>query len=175
MAESSNDAALAPLRRFLADPRVRIRLSDARNALLHEPTLYDLIEADPLRPSMAGSGNLYSVEFYRLLRSRLKPGGLATVWAPTERAHRTFRAAFEHVVQLPDNILVGSPTPIPLRHRRWRRQVEEEAVTAYLDLPGLVSKAREALGAAGSLPPLENPGRLNLDLFPRDEFRSPER
>jgi len=175
MAESSSDAVLSPLRRFLDDSRVSIRLGDARNALLHETTLYDLIEADPLRPSMAGSGNLYSVEFYRLLKTRLKPGGLATVWAPTERARRTFLSAFDHVVRFPDDILVGSPDPIPLRHRRWRRQVEAAAVVAYLGIPDLVTKARDALGAGGPLPPPDSPGLLNLDLFPRDEFRSPDR
>ena len=175
IAAMSDHPALSPLRRFLADPRVRIRLTDARNALLHEDARYDLIEADPLLPTMAGSGNLFSLEFFKLLRSRLKPLGLATVWAPTNRVRRTFQAAFEHVVEFPDAILVGSPDPIEVRNGLWRARLNDPAVQEYLGLPDLVRKTRQSLRGVRTLGPNEDLRPINRDLFPRDEFRTPDR
>ena len=46
---------------------------------------YDIIEADALRPTSAFAGNLYSVEYFALLRDHLEPGGYAVTWAATER------------------------------------------------------------------------------------------
>ena len=47
----------------------------------------------------AGSGNLYSAEYFRLIRQALKPGGIAVQWvAGTEAEHkliaRTFLSVF---------------------------------------------------------------------------------
>ena len=172
--ERSNHAALDPLRRFLADPRVRIRLADGRVSLLHEQARYDLIEADPLLPTMAGSGNLFSLEFFELVRSRLKPGGIATVWAPTGRVRRTFRAAFPHVLEFPDGILIGSSEPLRIRTPEWRAVLESPEVRAYLGIPQLVQRARWSLRQVTALGPDNDLRPLNHDLFPRDEFRTPD-
>src|SRR5690606_8584888 len=46
-----------PLRALLADPRIRVRVADGRNALLTGERRYDVIQADALTPDMAFSGN----------------------------------------------------------------------------------------------------------------------
>ncbi len=104
------------LRSFLHDPRVEITIDDGRNRLLRERTLYDIIEADPLLPVVAGSGNVYSVEFFRLVAERLKPGGIASSWGPTPRVVASFSAAFPYVFAARGtNILLGSNHRLPLR------------------------------------------------------------
>ncbi len=44
---------------LLADPRLRISLTDGRHALEAEAARYDILEADPTWPESAYSGNLY--------------------------------------------------------------------------------------------------------------------
>ena len=76
--------------RLYQDPRVRLVLGDARNALRTSSDAYDLIEL-PLLDSAAGSGGgvqaaadsfLYTIEALRDAYARLRPGGYlaATRW-----------------------------------------------------------------------------------------------
>jgi hypothetical protein len=46
---------------------------------------YDLITAEPPPPLAAGVASLYSLEYFRLTRSRLVPGGVATHWLPVNQ------------------------------------------------------------------------------------------
>jgi spermidine synthase len=64
----------------LTDPRAHLFLEDGRNLLLLRPRRYDLITAEISSIWFAGSTNLYSREFYRLVRSRLKPDGVLQQW-----------------------------------------------------------------------------------------------
>jgi spermidine synthase len=52
----------------LARPNAHLRVDDGRNFLMLTPKRYDVITADVIHPIFAGSGNLYSVEYFRLLR-----------------------------------------------------------------------------------------------------------
>ncbi|HVQ27833.1 MAG TPA: fused MFS/spermidine synthase, partial [Planctomycetota bacterium] len=72
-------------RHLLEDPRLRIRIEDGRKALEARSDTYDVIETDATWPETAGSGNLYSVEFFRAAARRLRPGGVMCTWAPTVR------------------------------------------------------------------------------------------
>ena len=79
--------AAAPLFDFvnhrpLADPRTRLLLLDGRSHLTYGDQTYDVISVDPIHPFVAGSGNLYSEDFYRIVRSRLNPGGIFCQWIP---------------------------------------------------------------------------------------------
>ncbi|MCZ6696359.1 MAG: fused MFS/spermidine synthase [Acidobacteria bacterium] len=64
----------------LDDPRLEIVLDDARAHLLTSADRFDVITSQPSNPWIAGVANLYTVEFYDLIRSRLKPGGLFCQW-----------------------------------------------------------------------------------------------
>ena len=46
------------------------------------PQQYDIISGEPPPPKVAGAVNLYTEEFFSLMRSRLKEGGIATFWLP---------------------------------------------------------------------------------------------
>ena len=97
----------------LADPRVRVHVNDARQHLrmLSEPT-YDLITGEPPPLPHAGVVNLYTQEFFELVRSRLRPGGIATYWMPGfqigEAAVRSVVRAFLEV--FPDALLLDGHT-----------------------------------------------------------------
>ena len=64
---------------------------------------YDVITAEPPPPHAAGIAGLYSLEYFRLTRSRLAPGGIATHWLPVNQLSlagaravvQAFCAAFE--------------------------------------------------------------------------------
>jgi spermidine synthase len=69
----------------LDDPRLRLRLEDARAGLLAGGDRYDVISSQPSNPWVAGVANLFTVEFYRLARLRLRPGGLFCQWVQAYR------------------------------------------------------------------------------------------
>jgi predicted membrane-bound spermidine synthase len=155
------------LRYLLEDPRLQIRLEDARKALASETRVYDLVEADATWPESAGSGNLYSLEFFRTVARRLAGGGVMCTWAPTPRVSRTFRTVFPHVIQdETGTILVGSLRPIPVEPETWVDRVT--AGEPYLGR-SRVEEVREALEGFRAAPPRVD-GDLNRDLFPRDEL-----
>ncbi len=66
----------------LRDPRVHAVVQDGRFFLQACPRQYDIISGEPPPPKMAGSVNLYTQEFFSLLKSSLKEGGIATFWLP---------------------------------------------------------------------------------------------
>jgi spermidine synthase len=164
---------LKDVRNFLQDPRIKIVIDDGRNSIDHGDALYDIIEADATWPSVAYSGNLYSVEFFRQCARKLKRGGLICTWAPTDRIYKSFTTAMPHVIGLGDKqVLLGSNEPLEVDLPAWRARLADPAVVAYL--------GREGAGNVGwlleLLRPLHRTGRrhreveLNRDLFPRDEF-----
>jgi spermidine synthase len=64
------------------DPRLKLYYQDARAFLLKDPTRYDALFLDLCDPGEGGPARkLFTVEFYRLLRSRLTPNGLAAIQA----------------------------------------------------------------------------------------------
>lgn len=79
-------------------------VNDGRNALLLDPKQYSLIISDATNPKMFDSWTLYSQEFYKLVQSRLKPGGIFCQWAliplPADAIKvilNTFRSVFPHM------------------------------------------------------------------------------
>ncbi|MDJ0786975.1 MAG: hypothetical protein QNK05_09240 [Myxococcota bacterium] len=73
---------LAPLRRRdpLSDPRVRLVQNDARAALALTWRRFDIVVSQPSRPWIAGSSQIYTAEFARTVRARLRPGGVYAQW-----------------------------------------------------------------------------------------------
>ena len=104
-------------RRLLEDPRLDLRAGDGRKRLLAAEQPYDVITVDALRPQSGYSGNVYSVEFYELVASRLAPGGLFAQWVPTTRVLASVAEVFPHVATTvgpgPATFLVASNEPLP--------------------------------------------------------------
>lgn len=159
---------------LVADPRVSLEYGDGRRALTRGTGLYDVIEADAIRPQSSHSGLLYSAEFLEQVRGRLAPGGLYVQWAPTWRVVDTFAAGFPHAVLLrPVNVMIGSDRPIPL---------DQPALLAALRTPQITAFARRGNPDVADLTKLVD-GEITIwtpetprvpapltDMFPRDEF-----
>ena len=165
------------LSRLLSDPRIRFFNGDGRAYIMRSRERFDVIEADALRPNNAYAGNLYSHEYFDLLRSRLKPGGIAVTWAPTPRIRDTFLSVFPHVVAFP-GVLLGSDRPIPfqteelerrLDEPRWQSHFREADVDIRTLLTPFLKESPRVFAPGAGRPQLD----LNSDLFPRDEFLTP--
>ena len=124
----------------LSRPNVHLRIDDGRNFLLVTGRRYDVVTADVILPIYAGSGNLYSQEYFQLVRRVLKPGGLVLQWvAGTDAEYkiiaRTFLSVFpETTVWMDGSLLVGSVEPLTLRRSDFE---------AKLRVPGRAQGARD--------------------------------
>lgn len=168
------------LKRVLTDGRIQLSFGDGRAFLMRGEASFDVIEADALRPDSAYAGNLYSLEYFELVRSRLRPGGLGVTWCPTERVLRTFLRVFPHVLRVGDT-LMGSDRAIVfdpdavrarLRHPFTRGYFRRAGVEIEPLIEDALSRPTRYWGADFVRSGLED---VNSDLSPRDEYRASER
>jgi spermidine synthase len=119
----------------LKRPNVRVRVDDGRNYMMLTPERYDVITADVIIPIFAGSGNLYSTEYFRLMRGVLNKGGMVMQWvAGTEAEYkaivRTFLSVFpETTAWIDGGLLLGTVEPLRLRRSDfdWKLQAPGRA------------------------------------------------
>ncbi|MCP4907158.1 MAG: hypothetical protein GY910_19455, partial [bacterium] len=64
----------------LSNPRVSLRLGDARGAMHLTDKVYDAIVSQPSHPWTSGASHLYTREFFELTKSKLEPGGVFIQW-----------------------------------------------------------------------------------------------
>ncbi len=131
-------------RRAFEDPRVRLVREDGRHFLEMSREPYDVITLEPPPPIVAGSVHLYTLDFYRLCRERLRPGGVLAQWLPLHAQSlasarmeaRTFLAAFPYAqLWLPsirDAVLIGSDSPLRLDLARLRGAYAQATTAANL-------------------------------------------
>jgi spermidine synthase len=167
-------------RRLLDDPRLDLQAGDGRKRLLAAEEPYDLITVDALRPQSGYSGNVYSVEFYELVASRLAAGGMFAQWVPTERVLASVTEVFPHVATAvgPGRavFLIASNQPLPDDHgqalSRFRArprgalQPEQRASLERFFEHAQLTHVRR--GEPRTEPTPESD--LNRDLHPRDEY-----
>jgi spermidine synthase len=166
---------------LLTDPRIRIKVADGRKALLTADRRFDLTTVDVVRPQTGHSGSLYSVEFYRLVASRLEDDGLFAQWAPTPRSLNSVTEVFPYVARFRvdtyygSQFVIASRRPIP-----FDRQAVLDRLAALP--PGSFTPAQaqalsdfvrhvepEQLRTGGPPAPIDEED-LNRDLRPRDEY-----
>ena len=64
----------------LRNPKLRVQIADAREALLAGRERYAVIFSEPSNPYRAGIASLFTREFYRAARARLSEDGLFVQW-----------------------------------------------------------------------------------------------
>jgi spermidine synthase len=128
---------------LLRRPNAHIRVDDGRNYMLLTPERYDVITADVILPIHAGAGNLYSVEYYRLMRRVLRNRGIAVQWIGSvgeteyKLIMRTFVTVFPHTTLWEQGtLMIGSSRPLVLDEAAFLRKTRS-------------SQSRQALEAAG--------------------------
>jgi spermidine synthase/MFS family permease len=119
-------ACAAVNRDVLHNPKVHIRIADAREVLLTTRDRYDLIFSEPSNPYRAGIASLFTREFYRAASGRLHEDGIFLQWvqaydvdAQTIRTiYATMHSVFSFVetwtTDSGDLVLVA--TKLPLQH-----------------------------------------------------------
>ncbi|MBM4061502.1 MAG: spermidine synthase [Planctomycetes bacterium] len=134
--------------RVLDDPKVHVVFNDGRNHLATTEERFDVITADPIHPWSGGAAYLYTREYFRSMRARLKPGGVVSQWLPlyelsiddVKMVARTFDEQFEHVavfVSWYDAVLVASDQPLDLDEQRLGPRMEHAPVAEDLDRIGM--------------------------------------
>ncbi len=106
-------------------PNVKIRVDDGRNFLLLTRDRFDVVTADVIQPVFAGAGNIYSREYFELVRNILKDDGLVMQWIPGTEAEfkligRTFLNVFPHTTAWAEgNLFIGSKQPLRLSRENF--------------------------------------------------------
>lgn len=136
-----------------SDPRLDIRLRDGRRELLRSEEQYDVITLEPPPPAAAGVVNLYSTDFYRLARARLRPKGIMAQWLPlgtqndedTRSLVRSFLDVFPHAslwtTDVHEMLLIGSDAPLVLDVPRIIRRFDQPEVSGALAEVGIATPA----------------------------------
>ncbi|MCK4586678.1 MAG: fused MFS/spermidine synthase, partial [Gammaproteobacteria bacterium] len=127
----------------LQDPRVTLSFNDARNTLLVEENKYDIIAAQPSHPWLARASNVFTKEFFNLVKSRLNEGGVYGQWvnlfhmdATTLKSLlRAFYEVFPHGMTFAnldtgDFIMYGSGSPVVFDYARIQKRLNEPKIKA---------------------------------------------
>ena len=153
----------------LRNPKVHVRIGDAREVLLVSRDRYDIIFSEPSNPYRAGIASLFTEEFYRASAARLNRGGFFLQWLQTydvdsqtiRTIYATIGSAFAHVetwqTDQGDLLLVATRDPIVIDANFLRARVAQEPFRSALthawrveSLEGFLSHfiARDTLAGA---------------------------
>lgn len=177
-------------RKVLDDPRVHLDLGDGRNRLLALPKQYDVVISDPSDIWVAGTGSLATLEYYRTVRARLRPGGVFVQWIHTHTLlpedfallTATFHAVFPHTqIWTSANgnlILLGTQDPVAWDYARLQQHfartpgVAEDLQSAGIWHPFALFGG-EILGEDEVKTFVREVPRFHTDDHPVLEFRTP--
>jgi len=132
----------------LANPKVRVRIDDARHYLLTSKETFDAITSDPLDPWVKGAATLYTKEFFEAAKAHLNPGGVVTLFVQlyesTPEAVKSEIATFFDV--FPNGIIAGNT----FRGVGYDTVLLGQAEPTRIDLDDLDSRLRQPAYAAVS-------------------------
>jgi spermidine synthase len=159
------------------DRRIHYVFGDGRSVILNGDKKYDIIEADALRTTSAYSGNLFSYEYFELLRNHLKPGGIAVTAAPTQRIINGFVKVFPNavLVRTNDTLILGSNEKMDWDINKISDRLRNPFTKRYYARVGVdVENLIQVFTAYHKVfTPEFDRSKLtnyNTDLFPKDEF-----
>ncbi len=144
---------------ILTHPDFRLIVDDARSWLRIAPEHYDVIATDCTNLQYKSNGDLYTVEYFRLMKDCLTARGVAAAWVPAngigeselKTLIRSFHEVFPHTSVWFMNtlatdflIVVGTPAPLDLDLERWRERMAVPAIHEDLEGVGLADPSRLA-------------------------------
>jgi len=164
----------------LRDPRVTTFVQDGRFFLQSCPGRYDIITGEPPPLKTLGTVNLYTEQFFRLMKDRLKEGGIVSFWLPlyqlTMTDAKSILRAFHNV--FPDAslwatndlewIMIGIKEPLPRPNEELARQLWRDPETSA-DLRRIGVELPEQMSAL-FLMGGEEIERLVKEVEPLDDF-----
>jgi spermidine synthase len=165
----------------LTHPRFHLQLDDARSYLRVTPRRYDVIVTDCTNIQYRSNGDLYTVDYFRLMQDRLTANGVAAAWVPANGIRdadlrtllRSFHALFPHTSvwfmnTLPTDflIVVGTPGVLDIDLEQVRRRMQAPGVAEDLAAVGFTDPCRLAytfVTAEDNLVAYLGDGPLNTD------------
>jgi len=116
-------------RNVLEDQRISIIGGDGRTWLKRTAKKYDVITCDPTHPAL-GSGNLYTREYFQLIKTRLSQQGVFVQYFPfrfitpaeLQKAIATFHQAFPQSslwLGYSHGVMLGSADSLQINPDRW--------------------------------------------------------
>jgi len=168
------------------NPTLDLIIGDGRNYLLVTDKQYDIITVDATSPKSAGSGSLYTKEFYESCKARLTNNGLIAQWLPfhllsedeIKMTIRTFMSVFPHAslwfsFQRFYFILVGTQSELNLDFQLLQDRMADENIKAEL-APVDISDSYDVLSCfimgEGALANYASGAKLNTDGHPYLEY-----
>jgi spermidine synthase len=143
----------------LRHPRYRLILDDARGWLRAADRRYDVIVTDCTNIQYRSNADLYTTDYFRLMRDRLSADGVAAAWVPANGIRgndlktliRSFRAVFPNTSvwfmnTLPTDflIVIGTPHRPRIDVSSWQARMQMPEVYADLAAVGLADARRLA-------------------------------
>ncbi len=165
---------------LLRKPDVRLLVDDGRNYLMRTTDRYDVITADIILPIHAGAGNLYSAEYFRLVRRALTEDGVAMQWfwgteAEYKLVARTFLSVFrEATIWADGSLLVGSRRRLSLTRAdfdrkvaipEWRDSFKAIGIETYEQMLGMYKAGPDELKAYVGAGPILTDDRPLTEYF----------
>ncbi len=157
------------------NPKVTVHIDDARHFLLTTDQTFDAITSDPLDPWVKGAATLYTEEFFEVVKRKLNPGGVVTLFVQLYESNTaavkseigTFMKVFPNSVvwgnanngQGYDLVLMGQVDPI---------RINVDELQAKLDDPRYVQVAQSLreIGIHSAVDLLSNYAGTPVDLAP---------
>lgn len=125
------------------EDRFRFYAEDGRNFVFTTRNRYDVLSLNAIHPSLGPT--LYTHDFFKICREKLKPGALACIWLPTTMLateeyrilFRSFQDVFPYSTFWYNNpgntILLGSVEDFRIDFDRFRRNLERPGVRTDLE------------------------------------------
>ena len=169
----------------LNDPRTSLILQDGRNHLALTRSRYDVIISEPSNPWMAGLANLYTREFFQLVRNRLQSDGIFAQWIQSYEMDwdtfsllgRTFAGVFPDSALVKvgpvDYLLMGFMKCGGFNRESALKKLEFARGSRNVCFTGIDFIAHLIL--TEDLPALFGPGPVHTDDLPVLEFMAPRK
>ncbi|MFZ5995306.1 MAG: fused MFS/spermidine synthase [Thermodesulfobacteriota bacterium] len=129
--------------KVLDKSKLNLAIDDVRSFLVRGTRRYDVILSDSIHPTIAGNGSLYTVEYFRLCKDKLRTGGIFSTWAPLYELTpedfkvilRSMKTVFSHVYlwHTPAGrnewcILMGMMQPLSIDLRKLEQHFNRKAI-----------------------------------------------
>lgn len=145
----------------------RVLARHAREVEAGRAKPFDVITSDPIHPWVSGAANLYSFDYFMLVRRSMAQNGVAAHWLPLYEMrvadaisiYNSFRAAFPStalwITFAGDAVLIGSPERLKVSLEDFARRGRAAGVADDLQSVKLADPLRFLAGLAvgGELPP----------------------
>jgi spermidine synthase len=124
------------------NPKVHVRIDDARHFVETTSEKFDAVTSDPLDPWVKGAAMLYTAEFFDLVKQHLNPGGVVTLFVQLYESNTeavkseigTFLEAFPNGIVF-GNTNEGKGYDLVLLGQVGPTRIDVDAIQAKLQRP----------------------------------------